>query len=317
MRKFCVAGQVLALVSLVILSACSPKKQPAEKIDEEPAELTPLEKWKKHAEEQRAWQTAEGLFVGNATYLESTGHFLIPMDIKMEVDDNQADKFLSSIKSEPIYESPYQVRWQVSNKGRKMVNLPELEEPLLFKVGSTEPIPIAPYKVEVYETMIDASLAQSFTPNKEVEVDSDAEYYMINKGSFKQARKLPSKVDESVIDMVSEIDSALENITVNLQQEYVDENENYFGFINFSGTYEGREYTYSAFCYQLYGKNGKMFQRGDETIHQLIPTILLVSDQPVFIGEFRSAGSDYIGYYPIYFRNFDYYDYSMSGFLHD
>lgn len=304
----------------IILVSCAQNKPKEAPIVEETKELSPLEAWKKHAEERRAWQSVDGLFIGNATYFESTKHFLVPLSFKEGMGSMEAVRKLYSLKkSKPIYESPYQKRWQIVQEGRNMIQIPEFKDAAVFKVGSTDAISVTPYKMEFYESMVDANVAQSFSTDQSIS-DPDAQYFFINrKSSFKTAETLPILSDKNTLELRQVALDYATNASVLSEKELVDNNENFFGYITFKAdTGEVRRSTVSEsyFYYQLYGETQRLVMPGGFLIKNLEPTHLLVSEQPVFIAEIE-VDAEYTIYRPIYLRDFGYYYCALSGFLSD
>jgi len=304
----------LCIVMALALLSCGQKKVVDEPAVEKVPELSPRAAWEKRAEEQRAWQSVEGLFIGNATYFESTGHFLVPLDFKEGIGSFEAvEKLFALKKPTPIYESPYQTRWQIVNEGRQMIEIPEFKDPVVFKMGSTEAIPTTPFKMEFYQSMVDAKVAQSFSSEIDIS-EPDAEYFFINKkASFKTSVAPPVLSDQNELELRQVALDHSADVEILGEKEFVDANDNYFGFI----TFKGESGNASFFYFQLYGETQRLVMASDLEILDLQATHLLVSEQPVFIAKIGVVGRDYTMYRPIYLRNFNYYHCALSGFLKD
>lgn len=301
------------------LVGCGVHKTKDEAPIKEPIELSPLDAWKKRADEQRAWQSLEGLFIGNATYLESTNHFLVPLDFKGEVSMSDARKLFSLKKATPIYDSPYLKRWQITQEGRKMMEIPQFKAPTIFKVRSSKAILVNPYKMEIYQGMVDVKAAHSFSTTETI-TEHDALYFFINDTRFKTSETLPVASEKDFLQLSKVEDNYLQNIKVLSNAEFEDGKGNFFGYANFLGDTSATSIVSehkACFYASLYGERLRFVLPRDLSISELFPTHLLVSEQPVFIAKLKMLTTDYIFYRPLYMRDFSYYDCALDGFLKD
>lgn len=262
----------------------------------------------------------EGMFIGNATYFEGTQHFLVPFDFKEGTGSFEAVKKLYSLKKPtPIYDSPYLKRWQIVHEGRNMLEIPKFKSPKVFKIGSTQAIPVEPYKMEFYESVVDVKVAQSFSTSEPID-DPEALYFFINDEKFKTSESLPVPSEKDSLSLSKVDDPYLHNIEVLKQQEFEDEKGNFFGYVSYKGDTSPTSKVsrqQSHFYASIYGERTRFVLASNVTLEELYPTHLLVSEQPVFIAKMRVLSSDYILYRPIYFRDFTHYDCALDGFLHD